>query len=114
MRSSDADADQVIIADKAAIDSANTAAEVADAAMALDIEPPTPPISDAEAGRIGLRRLSQTPIADVTAVSSEVSDSAALLDTDELGVRFLTADQNLCFFADAGVASNRNAASIRL
>ena len=87
MRSLDADPDLVMVSDKAATDSANTAAEVADAATSLDIEQPTPPISDAEAGRIGLRRLSQTPITDVANVASEVSDSAALLDTDELGVR---------------------------
>lgn len=89
MRSLDANPDQVIVRDKAAMESADTAAEVADAAAALDIEQPTPPITDVEAGRIGFRRLSQTPIADVAAVASEVSDSAALLDMDEHIVRFL-------------------------
>ena len=88
MRSQDTEPDQIIVIDDAAKESANTAADVADAAALLDVEQPTPPISDAEAGRIGLRRLSQTPIADVAAVASEVSDSAALLDKDDLPVRF--------------------------
>jgi hypothetical protein len=87
MREQDAEPDKVIIIDDAAIDRAITAAEVADAAVTLDNELPTPPLSDAEAGRIGFRRLSQTPIADVAAVASEVSDSAALLDKDEPAVR---------------------------
>ena len=95
MRSQDTEPDQIIVIDDAAKESANTAADVADAAALLDVEQPTPPISDAEAGRIGLRRLSQTPIADVAAVASEVSDSAALLDKDDLPVRlFLCKTRN--------------------
>lgn len=87
MRSLDAEPDQVIVSGTAEAYSANTAAEVADVASFLDIQEPTPPITDAEAGRIGFRRLSQTPITDVAAVASEVSDSAALLDDDEHVVR---------------------------
>jgi hypothetical protein len=87
MRASDAEPDQVIVADDGADNTPNNAAEVADAAAALDLEPPTPPVTDEEAGRIGFRRLSQTPIEDVAAVASEVSDSAALLDHEEQPVR---------------------------
>lgn len=58
------------------------AAEVADSAQELDREVPTPPISDEEAGRIGLRRLSNTPIPQVAQIAAEVADTAALLDTD--------------------------------
>jgi hypothetical protein len=88
MRSSDAEPDQVIVTDQEATYSARTAAEVADSAARLDIEQPTPPITDEMAGRIGFRRLSQTPIEDVAAVASEVSDSAALMDADEQAVCF--------------------------
>jgi hypothetical protein len=87
MRGLDVEPDQVIIRDEATSNAANTAAEVADSAAALDLEPPTPPITDEEAGRIGLRRMSLTPIANVAAVASEVSESAALLDKEEGLVR---------------------------
>lgn len=87
MRASDAEPDQVIVAGDGADDAASNAAEVADDAANLDREPPTPPLTDEEAGRIGYRRLSQTPIEDVAAVASEVSESAALLDHEELPVR---------------------------
>ena len=100
MRGQDDESDQFIVMDDAATESANTAAEVAAAASALDVEQPTPPISDAEAGRIGFRRLSQTPIADVVAVASEVSDSAALLDNDEPAVRSCLAKLELVLCAD--------------
>lgn len=88
MRSLDAEPDKVLVASEADTASAKTAAEVADASAFLDVEQPTPPITDEEAGRIGFRRLSQTPIEDVAKVASEVSDSAALLDTEEQAVRF--------------------------
>lgn len=61
-------------------DIADDAAEVADSAAQLDRNQPTPPISDAEAGRIGLRRLSSTPIPEVANTAAEVADSAALID----------------------------------
>lgn len=101
MRSQDAEPDQIIVIDDAAKESANTAADVADAAALLDVEQSTPPISDAEAGRIGLRRLSQTPIAEVAAVASEVSDSAALLDKDDLPLRL---EMPSSFIVDGGSA----------
>jgi hypothetical protein len=82
MRGLDAEPDQVRVRDEATRNAADTAAEVADSAAALDLEPPTPPITDREAGRIGLRRMSLTPIANVAAVASEVSESAALLDKE--------------------------------
>jgi hypothetical protein len=46
---------------------AETAYEVAESAALLDRDrdPPTPPISDEEAGRIGFRRMSTTPIPEV-------------------------------------------------
>lgn len=59
---------------------ASNAAEVADSAMTLDREAPTPPISDEEAGRIGYRRMSHTPIPEVAETAAEVADSAAILD----------------------------------
>lgn len=58
------------------------AAEVADTAQELDREVPTPPISDEEAGRIGLRRLSNTPIPKVAQTAAEVAETAARLDAD--------------------------------
>ncbi|RDW59531.1 hypothetical protein BP6252_12618 [Coleophoma cylindrospora] len=61
-------------------DIANVASEVADSAAQLDRNQPTPPISDAEAGRIGLRRLSNTPIPEVANTAAEVADSAAIID----------------------------------
>ncbi|KAI6247173.1 hypothetical protein HI914_05023 [Erysiphe necator] len=65
------------------IDIANTAAEVADTAVILDQEPSSPPISDTEAGQIGLRCLSTTPIAEVASVAAEVADVAASLDNEQ-------------------------------
>ncbi|KAI1476418.1 hypothetical protein F4774DRAFT_420782 [Daldinia eschscholtzii] len=64
-------------------DIAQTAAEVADSARTLDAETPEPEISDAEAGRIGTRRMSTTPIAQVSETAIEVADVAAALDADE-------------------------------
>lgn len=64
------------------VDEANTAAEVADVAAELDLREPTPPISDEEAGRIGYRRMSNTPIPQVAATAAEVADVARLLDDE--------------------------------
>lgn len=61
-------------------DIACNAAEVADSAMILDREEPTPPMSDEEAGRIGYRRMSHTPIPEVSETAAEVADSALMLD----------------------------------
>jgi hypothetical protein len=61
---------------------ADTAYEVAESAALLDKDrdPPTPPISDEEAGRIGFRRMSSTPIPEVAKTAAEVADVAATLD----------------------------------
>lgn len=64
-------------------DMANTAAEVAETAAELDPREPTPPISDEEAGRIGFRRMSNTPIPQVADTAAEVADAAKLLDDEE-------------------------------
>ena len=61
-------------------DLANVAAEVADSAALLDETPPTPPMSDEDAGKIGYRRLSHTPIPEVAETAAEVADSAAQID----------------------------------
>lgn len=50
--------------------------------MTLDREEPTPPISDEDAGRIGFRRMSLTPIPQVAMTAAEVADSAAILDRE--------------------------------
>lgn len=63
---------------------ADTAAEVADSAAKLDHEEPTPPVSDDEAGRIGYRRMSNTPIPQVARVAAEVADVAATLDQESV------------------------------
>lgn len=65
-------------------DLANVAAEVADSAAQLDRNQPTPPVSDAEAGISGLRRLSNTPILEVANTAAEVADSAAILDKNHM------------------------------
>lgn len=64
-------------------DIASNAAEVADSAMILDRDEPTPSIPDDEAGRIGFRRMSLTPIPQVAETAAEVADTAALLDEEE-------------------------------
>lgn len=61
-----------------------TAAEVADSAALLDQEPPEPEIPDEEAGRLGVRRLSLTPIPQVAMTAAEVADTAETLDRDEV------------------------------
>ncbi|KAI0901491.1 hypothetical protein F4806DRAFT_2575 [Annulohypoxylon nitens] len=62
---------------------AKTAAEVADTARIIDAGTPEPELSDAEAGRIGVRRLSNTPINEVAQTAMEVSQTAATLDADD-------------------------------
>lgn len=65
-------------------DFASSAAEVADSAMILDREVPTPPMSDEEAGRTGYRRMSLTPIPQVAETAAEVADVAATLDRENM------------------------------
>lgn len=60
-----------------------TADEVADSARIVDPETPEPEIADDEAGKIGLRRMSFTPINEVAETSMEVATVAAALDKDE-------------------------------
>ncbi|KAI1374571.1 hypothetical protein F4677DRAFT_447207 [Hypoxylon crocopeplum] len=64
-------------------DFAKTAAEVANSASFLDPETPEPEISDGEAGRKGIRRLSNTPISEVAQTAIEVATVAATLDVDD-------------------------------
>ncbi|KAI0180950.1 hypothetical protein GGR52DRAFT_522301 [Hypoxylon sp. FL1284] len=63
-------------------DVASVAAEVADTASAIDTRTPEPEVSDVEAGRTGIRRMSNTPIHEVAQTAMEVSDVAATLDCD--------------------------------
>lgn len=63
---------------------ADVAAEVADSAALLDRDQPTPPISDELAGRLGLRRMSSTPIPEVASTAAEVADVAATLDQESI------------------------------
>jgi hypothetical protein len=63
---------------------ADVAAEVADSAALLDRDQPTPPISDEIAGRLGLRRMSSTPIPVVASTAAEVADVAATLDQESI------------------------------
>ncbi|OAA58577.1 hypothetical protein SPI_06650 [Niveomyces insectorum RCEF 264] len=58
-----------------------TTIEVADSAAQLDKEGSEPEISDREAGRLGVRRLTSTPIAKVAATAAEVADVAERLDS---------------------------------
>ena len=62
---------------------AANAAEVADTAAALDREASPIPLSDEEAGRTGVKRLSSTPIPEVALTAAEVADIAAMLDQDD-------------------------------
>lgn len=81
LHAQDASPDHITIRQQATTpDLANVAAEVADSAELLDETPPTPPMSDTEAGKIGYRRLSHTPIPEVAATAAEVADSAAQID----------------------------------
>ena len=61
-----------------------TAAEVADSAALLDKDPPDPEIPDDEAGRLGVRRLTATPIPEVAKTAAEVADTAKQLDSEEV------------------------------
>ncbi|KAG9230005.1 hypothetical protein BJ875DRAFT_445425 [Amylocarpus encephaloides] len=63
---------------------ASVAAEVAGSAAILDRDQPMPPISDEEAGKIGYRRMSSTPVPQVARVAAEVADTAATLDLNQL------------------------------
>lgn len=65
-------------------DFVQTTLEVADTAAQIDPRTPDPVVSDEEAGRIGYRRLSSTPIAEVSATAAEVANVAADLDFDEI------------------------------
>ncbi|TGO51898.1 hypothetical protein BCON_0152g00210 [Botryotinia convoluta] len=83
LHAQDALPDHVTIREQATTpDLANVAAEVADSAELLDETPPTPPMSDTEAGKTGYRRLSHTPIPEVAATAAEVADTAAHIDDD--------------------------------
>ncbi|KAI0024763.1 hypothetical protein F4780DRAFT_768715 [Xylariomycetidae sp. FL0641] len=63
---------------------ADTAAEVAESASMLDPETPEPKVSDEDAGRTGLRRMSNTPIGEVASTAAEVADEAAKLEDESL------------------------------
>jgi hypothetical protein len=63
---------------------ADIAAEVADSAAFLDRDQPTPPVSNEEAGRLGFRRMSSTPILEVANTAAEVADVAATLDQESI------------------------------
>lgn len=84
LRSQDAEPDHVIMRTGALTpELADVAAEVSESAAILDHDPPTPPISDEEAGRIGYRRMSHTPIPEVADTAAEVAEVAATLDDKE-------------------------------
>ena len=83
-RAQDAEPDYVVVRHQTP-EFADTAAEVADSARFLDQDQPTPPISDEEAGRIGYRRMSQTPIPQVANTAAEVADAAFAAALDEDG-----------------------------
>jgi hypothetical protein len=79
----DTEPDYVIIKkDSKTSEVANAAAEVADAATGagLDRDESAPTITDEEAGRIGLRRMSRTPILEVANTAAEVADADAEAD----------------------------------
>jgi hypothetical protein len=83
LHSQDAVPDHIIMrSDSRTPELADTAAEVSESAALLDWDrdPPTPPMSDEEAGRIGYRRMSSTPIPEVAKTAAEVADVAATLD----------------------------------
>jgi hypothetical protein len=81
LRAQDAEPDFVVVRNGARTpELADVAAQVAESAALLDRDEPTPPISDEEAGQIGFRRMSSTPIPEVAKTAAEVADTAALLD----------------------------------
>jgi len=91
LRAQDAEPDHTIIRpDTRTPELAEVAAEVADSAAVLDRDASTPPVSDEEAGRIGYRRMSATPIPEVAAVAAEVADVAATIDKPSLSDLFDT------------------------
>ncbi|KAI1078448.1 hypothetical protein F5B20DRAFT_582366 [Whalleya microplaca] len=61
---------------------AETAAEVADSACTMDVDAPEAEVPEEEAGRLGIRRLSLTPIGEVAQTAMDVADVAAKLDAD--------------------------------
>ncbi|KAL3419159.1 PT repeat family protein [Phlyctema vagabunda] len=67
-------------------DIADVASDVADSAATLDKEKPAPIVTDEEAGRIGLRRLSNTPIPEVANTAAEVADSATIIDKPHMKI----------------------------
>ncbi|KAH8801495.1 hypothetical protein F5884DRAFT_684598 [Xylogone sp. PMI_703] len=82
-RAADADPDFVVVKEEDSTSNDWTvAAEVADSAALLDKGVATPTVPDELAGKIGLRRLSNTPIEDVARVAAEVAQTAASLDAD--------------------------------
>lgn len=85
LKAQDAEHDYVMVSGE--VDSeeqAKIAAEVADSAAIIDREPSPMPISDEEAGRIGMRRMSSTPIPEVAKTAAEVADTAAIIDREPL------------------------------
>ncbi|EPE10247.1 hypothetical protein F503_05342 [Ophiostoma piceae UAMH 11346] len=65
-------------------DFVRTTLEVADTAAQIDPRTPEPKVSDEEAGRIGYRRLSSTPIAEVADTAAEVADAVEEVDFDDI------------------------------
>jgi hypothetical protein len=57
---------------------------VADSAALLDKDEPEPDLSDTEAGKLGFRRLTHTPIPEVANTAAEVADSASMLDLEKV------------------------------
>lgn len=91
MRLADAEPDSVVIQpDTPANGQAETIAEVSESAALVDERAKTPEISDEEAGKIGLRRMSSTPIPEVANTAAEVAESAAGLDHEESSTPDLT------------------------
>jgi hypothetical protein len=65
-------------------DYVRTAAAVADSAALLDAEPAEREIPDDEAGKLGYRRMTATPIREVAQTAAEVADTAEGLDKDDV------------------------------
>ncbi|KAI1384597.1 uncharacterized protein F4822DRAFT_367715 [Hypoxylon trugodes] len=75
-------------------DFARTAAEVSDSARIIDPETPEAEMSDGEAGGLGTRRLSNTPISQVAETAMEVATIAATLDVDSSDLDEETDDED--------------------
>jgi hypothetical protein len=87
LHSQDTEPDVVVVRSNAPTpELADIAAEVADSAATLDRDQPTPPISDEEAGRIGFRRMSSTPIPEVAKTAADVA--AGLNEEKVVGFTF--------------------------